>query len=523
MRRHPNRWLPITASALILGVASPTVGQNGSSFLETHTAHIDYTATASRATMPCTSLRALGDYGYSIISTTLVAATADTPEHCRIYGVIRPEIRFGLHLPTAWNGRFYMQGNGGYAGNSPSDDRTLRVAIRAVSHGFAAATTDTGHDNRVEPLATFAKDNLAKEIDYGFRAVHLTARTAKSIIALYYDHPPTYSYWDGCSTGGRQGLMSAQRFPADFDGIVAGAPVLNFTDTQMAYIWNNQALARTPLSETTIAQVGEAVYERCDAVDGLEDGLIDDPRRCDFDSARDLPRCDATSGEACVTTDEIASLQAIYRGPVAGGTSLFPGQPFGAEAHGGWTNWIISDTGLTIGQRFSETFFKYLAFTPDESDFDWRAFDFETDPARVTIREILDATDPDLSAFRARGGKIITHFGWADTALNPIMAVNYYEDVLATNGTAATSDFYRLFMVPGMFHCRGGIGTDRFDAMTPLIDWVEGAIAPDSIPAARIEDDKVVRTRPLCPYPQVAAYTGAGSIDDGTNFVCSER
>ena len=523
MRRYPHIWRPIIASALAIGVAPPVSAQNGSSFLNAHTAHIDYTATASRAMLTCTSLRALGAYSYTIISTTLVAATADTPEHCRVYGAIRPEIRFGLHLPTAWNGRFYMQGNGGYAGNSPSDDRTLHTAMRAVRHGFAVATTDTGHDSRVEPLATFARNNLAKEIDYGFRAVHLTARTAKSLIATYYDHPPSYSYWDGCSTGGRQGLMSAQRFPADFDGIVAGAPVLNFTDTQMAYIWNNQALVHASPSETTIAQVGKAVYQHCDAIDGLEDGLIDDPRRCDFDPARDLPRCTETSGEACVTADEIASLQAIYRGPVAGGTSLFPGQPLGAEVHGGWTNWIISDTGPTIGQRFSETFFKYLAFTPDEPDFDWRAFDFETDPARVTIREILDATDPDLAAFQARGGKMITHFGWADTALNPMMAVNYYEDVQAANDAATTTDFYRLFMVPGMFHCRGGIGTDRFDAMTPLIDWVEGAIAPDSIPAARIDDGKVVRTRPLCPYPQVATYTGAGSIDDATNFVCRAR
>ena len=181
---------------------------------------------------------------------------------------------------------------------------------------------------------------------------------------------------------------------------------------------------------------------------------------------------------------------------------------------------IVSDRGPTIGLRFAETFFRFLAFTPDEPDFDWHTFDFDTDPDRVTIRKILDATDPDLSAFRTRGGKILTYFGWADTALNPMMGVNYYEDVRQTMGSETTSDFYRLFMVPGMFHCGGGLGTDRFDALTPLVNWVEGGAAPDQIPAARVERGEVTRTRPLCPYPQVAAYLGAGSIDDAKNFAC---
>ena len=199
---------------------------------------------------------------------------------------------------------------------------------------------------------------------------------------------------------------------------------------------------------------------------------------------------------------------------------MFPGQPLGAEP-GGWTNWIVSDQGTTIGSRFSDTFFKYLAFTPDEPDFDWRTFDFATDPARATSREMLDAMDPDLSAFRARGGKMITHFGWADTALNPMMGVNYYEEVLAAMGESDTLDFYRFFTVPGMFHCSGGLGTDRFDVLTPLVNWVEGGVVPDTIPASRVENGQVTRTRPLCPFPQVARYTGSGSIDDASNFACA--
>ncbi|MEE2964986.1 MAG: tannase/feruloyl esterase family alpha/beta hydrolase [Acidobacteriota bacterium] len=509
-------------SFVLDGLDGPAAAQNGSSFLDASTSAIDYRAPQVTVRRPATSCRSLLDltgHDYAVVSATLVAAASDVPEHCRVFGVIRPEIGFGVHLPTGWNWRFYMQGNGGYAGNAPDAEGTLRTAMRAIANGFAAASTDTGHDARVEPLGTFAHNNLAKEIDYAFRAVHLTAVTAKAVIAAYYDTPQRYAYWDGCSTGGRQGLMSAQRFPGDFDGIVAGAPVQNFTDTQMAYIWNNQALARAPLTVAKVAQVGEAVYARCDGSDGLEDGLIDDPRQCDFDPARHLPVCDGSSGDDCFTNGEIETLQAIYGGPVADGRQLFPGQPVGAEA-GGWTNWIISDRGPTIGSRFSETFFKYLAFTPDEPEFDWRTFDFATDPARVTGRTMLDAMDPDLSAFQARGGKMITHFGWADTALNPMMGVNYYEDVRATMGEEATTDFYRFFTVPGMFHCGGGLGTDTFDVMTPLVNWVEGGTPPDTIPASRVEGGAVTRTRPLCPYPQIVRYAGSGSINDASNFAC---
>lgn len=502
--------------------SAPAVAQNGSSFLDATRSTVSYTTTSIPAAATCESLRGVGGYDYSVVSAVLVEATATVPGHCRVYGVIPREIRFGVHLPTAWNGRFYMQGNGGYAGNAPDAAATLRTAMRAVAHGFAAATTDTGHDAQAEPLGTFAYKDLPKEIDYGFRAVHLTAVTAKALIEAYYRTPPHYSYWDGCSTGGRQGLIEAQRFPTDFDGILAGAPVLNFTDTQMAYIWNNQALARTPLTEAKVALVGEAVYARCDTADGLKDGVLTDPQRCDFDPAVHLPVCDGSTTADCFTPGEVDTLTAIYAGPTGNSQQLFPGQPLGAEAGGGWTNWIISDRGPTIGSRFSETFFKYLAFTPDEPDFDWRTFDFNADPDRITIREILDATDPDLSAFHARGGKMITHFGWADTALNPMMSVNYYKNVGATLGVETTSEFYRLFMVPGMFHCTGGLGTDRFDAMTPLINWVESGSPPDLIPAARVEAGAVTRTRPLCPYPQIATYTGSGNIDNAANFVCAK-
>ena len=520
IRTHHLGQIAVLGFTLVFSSA-PVVTQNGSSFLDANRSTVSYSVATVSAETACEALRSVGGYEYSVVSATLVEATARVPEHCRVFGIIPPEIRFGVHLPTNWNTRFYMQGNGGYAGNAPEAETTLRTAMRAVAHGFVAASTDTGHSAQTEPLGAFAYNNLQKEIDYGFRAVHLTTVTAKTLIESYYAAPARYSYWDGCSTGGRQGLMEAQRFPADFDGIVAGAPVLNFTDTQTAYIWNNQALARTPLTESKVALVGEAVYNRCDAADGLADGLLADPRQCNFDPAADLLVCGNSRTADCFTSGEIETLTAIYEGPMANGHQLFPGQPLGAETGGGWTNWIVSDNRATISFRFSEAFFKYLAFTPDEPDFDWHTFNFNTDPDRVTIRTILDATDPDLSAFHARGGKMITYFGWADAALNPIMGVNYYEKVEASLGAETTSEFYRLFMVPGMFHCDGGLGTDQFDAITPLINWVENGIPPDTIPAARVEAGAVTRTRPLCPYPEIATYTGLGSIDTAANFVCA--
>ncbi len=282
-----------------------------------------------------------------------------------------------------------------------------------------------------------------------------------------------------------------------------------------------EALARAPLSEAQVALVAEAVYTRCDAADGLADGLIDDPRRCDFDPAAHLPICAGSASDSCFTRPQIETLVAIYSGPAAGGKQLFPGQPVGAEAAGGWSNWIVSDDGGTTGTLYATSFFRYMAFTPDEPDFDWREFDFAADPARVTIRETLDATDPDLSAFHDRGGKMITYFGWADTALNPMMGVEYYEAVQAKMGATTTLDFYRLFMVPGMLHCRGGLGTGRIDALTPLVNWVEGNLAPAMIPAERVEAGEVTRSRPLCPYPKVARYGGSGSVDDSGNFACT--
>lgn len=476
---------------------------------------------------PCAGLRALTGYEFSVDAAVVVPAEAGAPEFCRVVGQVPPEVRFEVSLPAAWNGRLYMFGNGGYAGESLTAANRVARRNLALAKGFAVAQTNTGHDADREPLASFA-GSPQKLVDYAYRAVHVTAMTAKRLARAYYELVPVRSYFDGCSTGGRQGLISAQRFPEDFDGIVVGAPVLDFVGTMVHYARVHRALATAPLSEEKVRLVAEAVYRGCDASDGLADGVIADPRHCSFDPARDLPRCEpAGTATACLSENDLASLKAFYGDVSSNGRRVFPGFPVGAEAfvpgtagpRSGWDPWFIRTGQATISRTFLEAFFKHMA-TPG-TEIDWRTFEPDRDLSRLeTISAVLNATDPDLGAFRKRGGKILMYFGWADPALNPLMGVGYYERVREAMGPQ-TSDFFRLFMMPGVFHCTGGVGPDQADTLTPLADWVERGGAPDRIVASRRLEGKVVRTRPLCPYPMVARYQGSGSIDDAANFACS--
>ena len=478
-----------------------------------------------RPKLSCADLRSFTSYGFSIATATLVPATADVPEHCRVSGQILPEIRFEVSLPSQWNRRFYMFGNGGYAGESFESPGRVNQRNAALRRGFAVAATDTGHDATVEPLGTFAM-NRQKLLDYAFRAVHVTAETGKRVTREYYGTEIARSYFQGCSTGGRQALILAQRFPKDFDGIVVGAPVLDFSGTMTSYAWTSKGLLEGPVSIAKLKLLADRIYAGCDETDGIKDGVIEDPRRCGFSPARDLPRCPAEAeGPDCFTPRQIAALERIYNDMVVGGKRLFPGWPVGAEAAGpngrpGWEGWIVRDDARTTQVNFLETFFRYMAFPERDPNYDWTRFNFETDSSRMDwIRKVLDATDPDLTSFRATGGKILMYYGWADPALNARMGVEYYEKVLARMGPS-TTEFYRLFMVPGMFHCGGGVGLNTFDWLTPLIDWVEKGVAPDVIVGSRMVEGTVVWKRPVCPYPKTARYKGTGAIDDSAAFEC---
>jgi feruloyl esterase len=427
-----------------------------------------------------------------------------------------------------------MIGNGGLAGEQPDAQNRVAQRTAALANGFVMVSTDTGHNSTKEPSGTFVLSNPQKAIDYAYRAVHLTATTAKDITKEYYTKPVAHSYWNSCSNGGRQGLIEAQRYPEDFDGIIANSPWVDQTGFTIGAIWNQRAITEAPVSSEKIALVAQGVVAKCDALDGLKDGLIDDPRKCNFEPARDVPACKANSSSAqCLTSAEASTFKKIYGGVVSNGKPFFPGFMISSEAFSpgpgpnaaptsGWTNLIVpgpnganpADFGLAEGTM------KYLVFSPPKADWDFKSFNFDRD-VHVVDRwgELADAKNTDLSAFRKRGGKLIMTYGWADAILQPMMGVNYYESAVKKNG-ANTTDFFRLFMAPGMAHCGGGVGPDQNDAVSAVVDWVEKGKAPATILAKKIVAGQVTRSRPLCPYPQVARYKGQGSIDDAANFSC---
>ncbi len=480
----------------------------------------------SKPTMACGELRGMTGYDLSVISARIIPASAIAPEHCRVSMMVPPEINIEVNLPTAWNGKLYMFGNGGWAGESFDAPGRVLNRSHGLTAGFVTAATDTGHSAVNEPGASFAA-NRQKLLDFGFRSLHVTADAAKLMAKTYYGTGPSKSYYDGCSQGGRQGLTLAQRFPNDFDGIIAGSPSVNQVGTHTARAYWMQGLAANPFPAAKLTLLANRVYEQCDAKDGLKDGLIDDPRRCDFKAARDLPRCkDGTDTNECFTTAQIAAVDRIHSDIMSEGKRYFPGFPVGAEVAGpnGQSGWIGQQidgpNGPGAWTSFGQNFLRFMGPKVKGEATTIQQFDIDKDPARMDeLRQILNANDPDLSAFKRRGGKLIMYFGWADPQLNPLMGVEYYEQVAGQMGSS-TDDFFRLFMVPGMFHCGGGIGTSTFDTATPLVKWVEASKAPERIEASRIVADKVVRTRPLCVYPQVARYKGSGSIDESANFTC---
>jgi Tannase and feruloyl esterase len=322
-------------------------------------------------------------------------------------------------------------------------------------------------------------------------------------------------------------LVEAQRFPEDFDGLIIGAPVLNHTGTLMRSVWNAQAMIGPgDIASNKLPTLANAVYKKCDGNDGLEDSLIDDPRRCGFDPASDLPKCPAGTDNAdCFTVAQLESLKKVYGGVRnSAGKLLFPGQPPSAEVlaqgRNGWDGFITgaSSRSLTLAQSYLQ----FAIFDPPPGPtWDYKMFDFDTDPPKLAGYAALgNATNPDLSKLSQRGGKIIHYHGWADPMLTAFMSVDYYDSVLAKMGEKAVKDFYRFYLIPGMFHCRGGVGCDTVDWLTAMVDWVEKGKAAEDLLGAHVESGVTKRTRPLCPYPQVARYKGKGSIEIAENFIC---
>ncbi|MFT3905972.1 MAG: tannase/feruloyl esterase family alpha/beta hydrolase [Steroidobacteraceae bacterium] len=440
------------------------------------------------------------------------------PAFCRYAGIVKPKINFEVWLPLQnWNGRLQGGGNGGLAGSLSYSD-----LAKAVKTGFVGVATDTGHSGSDNAWLT-DQQQLA---DYGYRAIHEMTVRAKALAKVLYGQGPQYSYFDGCSTGGGQALMSAQRYPEDYDGILAGASNWNQTRLRAGgHIWAWSALHATPDSALSRAQftlVTNAAIEKCDAADGVKDGVIDDPAACKFDAA--ALACKAgQSGDECLNPAQVAAVNRIYAGSrnPRTGEAIWPAYVPGSES--GWSVF----TGATPFGAAS-AFFQYAVFR--DPSFDFTKFDFDKDVAKAETgyAAILDATNPDLRAFRDHGGKLIIYHGYADPMITPLASIQYYRSVVDFFGRQAKSksalsdvqQFARLFMLPGVGHCGGGAGPDQFDGMQALQDWVERRQAPARIVAAHVSGGKTDRTRPLCAWPAKAVYKGTGDSNDAANFEC---
>ena len=508
---------------------------------------LDSTRSAQRGSnesvVPCEALTSLELRDTKIMSATfipggsyappdVVAVAAQVPgmvltnmpAFCRVIGTIYPSIGFEMWLPigSAWNGKFAATGSGGSGGyinyaQGPASKTGLAFNIR---RGYAVAATNQGHV--INTTSWLLDPGLF--VDWAFRANHEVAVRAKAIIKAHYGSPPKYSYFEGCSAGGWQGLIAAQRYPLDFDGIVAGAPGNgNFTARQSNYVWGAHAVLKDPGSMIPAAKlttIRDAAMATCDSADGLVDGIISNPPACAFNPKVLL--CNQGDSNSCLTLGQILGLRKLYQGAVnpRTGERLHPGYSVGGELS--WGPLVRGPLDANAINFFSVAVF-------ENPSWDWTAFDFGADPeaARAKFAGIVNSDDPDLRPFRDRGGKLLMWHGWADQMVPSQATVDYYNAVIdviaaekpARNPLRATQSFARLFMNPGVAHCTGGVGADNIDLLPALEQWVEQGVRPDRVTASKIVNGVTQFTRPLCPYPGVATYIG-GNPNAAESFAC---
>jgi pimeloyl-ACP methyl ester carboxylesterase len=481
------------------------------------------------AATPCESLTALQLANTTITSAKMVGAGEFTlpspgrganpnaafqklPAFCRVMATLKPapdsDIKMEVWLPAAaaWNGKLESVGNGAWAGVI-----SYPALATALGMGYVAASTDTGHVGNNPDFIPGHPDKLA---DFIHRGVHEMTVAAKGVINGHYGNAPKYSYWNGCSTGGRQALTEAQRYPNDYDGIIAGAAAAYVTRLQGMQVWVSQQAHRDPaafIPAEKFSVLHDAVMAACDAKDGVKDGVIEDPTKCSFDPK--VVACKEGDGPNCLNAAQVETARMMYAGPSINGKNIFPGVEPGSETG---FNMLAGPRVMSLAAEM----YKYAAFNGnwDMKDFtlaDVERFEKEKGPA-------VNSVDPNLKSFIEHKGKLLMYHGWADPGVPPMGSVNYYNNVAKTVGAPA-KDATRLFMVPGMGHCGGGDGTSTFDMIKALEQWVEQGKAPERIEASRVRNGVTDRTRPLCAYPQVAVYKGSGSTDDSANFVCGVR
>jgi feruloyl esterase len=479
-------------------------------------------ATAHGA-VECAALASGARADVDFIRAKAVPAESGAAAYCLVEGSLEGAISFELRLPATWNGKLLFQGYGGLDGAPPSFTQTLQLGspggVGAFERGYAIVTTDTGHRlpgdrTDVASYGDWAITDGAARKNWAHRSTHVVAEHAKQIITRYYGAPARYAYYQGCSGGGRQAAMAAQRYPHDFNGVIAGAPWLKPSGQSIAM--NRQLEGAADLAPK-LQWISATMLQACDGADGLADGLISDPSQC-----REAPAallCKHGDAPDCLTERQAQTLQALYGGVAdSHGTVRFPGYARGGEL--GWRPAIVPpENGRSANDLLQRAFLRGFVF--GEAYEGGRIHERIEKIVPAHVARLVDVR-PDLRAFRAAGGKLLMWHGWDDARLSPEYSIWFYAQVQRAMarepGTAR--DFFRLFMVPGMAHCNGGRGPNRFDTLTALEQWVEMGIAPDRIVATGSEPGGLVRTRPLCPYPQRAAYSGRGSSEEAERFDC---
>ena len=463
-----------------------------------------------------------------------IGLTAPVKVHrsfCRVVGVVEPAINFETWMPlTNWNGRFQGLGLGAFYGKLP-----YNPMAQSLDKGYAVGGTDTGHHSEADD-GTWAMSNGTpnQQIveDWAHRGIHEMSVKSQAIVESVYGRPAEFRYFTGCSSGGFQAMTEAQRYPSDYDGILAGAPANYITHLQAAQISFGLATLVDPATNIVqpinkLPMLHEAVLATCDAQDGAKDGLLENPAVCRFDPQQ--LACSSGDAATCLTAPQVQAVKKIYADiRRSDGSKIFPGFPHGSEL-----NWNLMTGGYlgSTGQvAWAESLYRYLVFK--DPTWNYASMNLERDVAYADqhVGELLNSMNPDLRPFRDRGGKLIQYHGWADWGITPYNSIDYFNSVVSTVGGSTSAearrdvqDFHRLFLMPGVSHCRGGAGPDVFDGLGALEAWVERGEAPAQIRAAKIVDGNTTRTRPLCPYPAVARYDGSGSIDDAANFTCVEN
>jgi feruloyl esterase len=471
----------------------------------------------------CESLKALALNRATITTAESIASgppqdgrgpVQPLPAHCRVAITLTPSsdshIEMELLMPAdGWNGNFLAVGNGGWAGNIE------RNAIAAgLRRGYAAASNDTGHKGG---SASFAVGHPEKVIDFGYRAMHEMAVQSKAVIQAYYRRAPRLSYYQGCSTGGRQGLMEAQRFPEDFDAVVAGAPVYNQIHLNESQVALQVAMLREPsrlVPASKVTLFANAVVAACDEKDGVKDGIVSEPRSCRFDPS--ALACKSGDAADCLTALQVASAKTVWSDvTLKNGARVYPGHSPGFES-----GWRIPTPGAAINPLFADMP-RYIGH--QDANWDVMTFALDSDlPLAIKNAGFIEASDPDLSRFKARGGKLLLYHGWADPGPAPENTINYYSNVVGKLGGTPQDDWMRLFLLPGVGHCGGGVGPDQADFLGALERWRDGGAAPSQIIATRApgRGQAAPMSRPLCPFPQVARYRGSGSTNEAASFAC---